>query len=139
MSGSVAEQDFVSAFDLALNAITGLGTITVEGDPFEPSEGVPYLYGRMVSLVRTPIGYGANAVVQYSGTYQVNCNCPMEQGRAYAGNMARAITAALNRGSVVTTTNGVTVSIINSSAAPAIDNADWITVPVSISWFCSVP
>jgi hypothetical protein len=130
-----------AALDAHLLAFSakGMGDIAWEGVPYQPNEGRGYIAARMPAYARQPLGVGADCVVQESGTYQITVNRPTTEGDDFAGSLAERLVAWFARGTILVAGTGQSLVIENASEMPAQPTGNWLSVPVVVSWICSIP
>jgi len=140
----MTEADVWAAFDAAFLDLAGIGNKYTADQIVDPGQQAPYSRATMPALSRTPLGFGADAVIQFSGTYQVLVSCPQGSGRNVCMRMGDVVSAAFPRGRAITFTaldtgTNHTVSVMISHAQPPMTNGDWISVPVLIEWMGTDP
>lgn len=125
------------AFDTRLRSFAAGGDVTLAGQGYQPRAGRPYLSSRMSAYVHTPLGIGADVAYEASGTYQVNVNRAAIEGLPTADSIAARVAYLFRRGTALELATGAVLTVISASEAPEIPSGDWLTVPVSITWYAS--
>jgi hypothetical protein len=106
---------------------------------YTPTKGVSYLKPENAGRARTPLGFGADAVQSWNGTYQVGVFVPRDSGEREQDTLANKVMEAFPRGLNLPTSQGVHVIISHSSAPAPVPFGDWSNLPVSIHWFATQP
>ena len=134
------QQDIVDALDGRLQLFPGVPAQDVawEGLPYQPTKGRPFLSPRLSSYVRTPVGAGVDSIVQHDGTYTVMVQASADDGRRFAGQIAGAVRAFFERGTVLAAA-GQPLILLNASPQPSVPNGDWIGIPVVVTFTASAP
>lgn len=107
-----------------------------EGTFYAPQIGRPYLAPRMQGRDRNPAGFGADALIRYDGVYQIGVFFPIGEGLERLNVAVDQLMAHFRRGTSLTTADGFVIRIEVPSPPPALQQPDWIMVPVQIRWFC---
>ena len=124
-----------AGFDALLATITNGGRIRVQdGTVFVPDEGQPFLAGQISAYNRQPLGIGPNTPFQFTGSYTITIYRPASEGTANAAAMAEIILQVFARGLLVAAGTSAGVQIFNASEQQLLTSADWVTLPVVVSW-----
>lgn len=126
------------ALDEHLQAMK-LTNVAFENAPFTPTKGQMYLSSLISGRDRIPLGFGANAVTQYSGSYQVNVNGPVDEGVQPGLRLADRVAEHFRRGTTLRAPDETRISVEISSVQAAITVGDWFTIPVVVRWFATEP
>lgn len=124
---------------LQTNAIQGISDDNVAWPEktYVPSKGIPYLKPELAARVRTPVGFGADAVQQWTGTYQIGIFTPRDTGTRLQNQLASQILAAFPRGLALQTPDGVWMTVTRGTAPVPVPFGDWINLPVQLDWFAT--
>lgn len=106
---------------------------------FVPVKGTPYLKPEISGRNRSPLGFGADAVQQWDGIYQVSIFVPRDTGERVQDGLAQKVIEAFPRGLNLPTSQGVNLIISHSTAAAPVPFGDWANLPVAIHWFLTQP
>ena len=128
-----------AAFDSFLQAFTPAMDVAWEGTVYEPQAGRPYLSVKLAAYNAAPAGMGANVAIIENGTYAVNVNWPAGAGRQPPGAVASALAKYFARGVTLARSDGRTITITSSSAAPSTETDGWITIPVLVRFVSDQP
>ena len=126
------------AIDSYLNSSqSGLIDIAWEGMVYYPNQSTPYLAPRMAALTRRAAGFGADAVIQWQGNYQISVWYPVGHGIDPLLSQVDILLALFKRGTTVITADAspITVSFETPSPTPAIQDNNWLQMPMLIPWF----
>ncbi|WP_029313213.1 phage tail terminator-like protein [Acidiphilium angustum] len=123
-----------SALDAYLQNFLNVMDVAWEGTAYTPQAGRPYLSPRLAAYTRTPAGLGEGTLMVETGSYAINVNWPVGQGKAPPSLTASALVAYFNRHVTLTLSTGRTLTIEGSSAMPASEANGWLTVPVMVRW-----
>lgn len=135
-------------FDDALNGVlkAGLPIDGISSDQiawpektFVPTKGIPYLKPELAARVRRPVGFGADSVKQWDGTWQIGIFVPRDTGTRLMNAVASIVIRTYPRGLRLTTPQGLTMSVTNSTAPVPVSFGDWVNLPVQIEWFAFEP
>jgi hypothetical protein len=121
-------------FQAQLAALANPLDVAWEGVAYRPSASKPYLRIKVSGYVRTPAGVGADCVNVESGAYTVSVVYPVGSGRGAASGIAQQIAEMFPRGMSLELAGQAPLIIINATAAPAMTEGAWMTVPVSVYW-----
>jgi hypothetical protein len=127
-----------TAFDAELLDYQAHNPIEVawENTVYNPVEGVAYLATRMSARVQTVRGTGANGTVEWSGTYQISVFGPIGEGMWNVATMADGLRLFFRRGTTLLTVDGLSVLLDTPTVPPAIEQPNWVMLPVLVNWFC---
>lgn len=114
---------------------SSLISIAWEGVSYFPDQSTPYLGVRMSAMSRRPTGPGVNTVNEWSGKYQVSVWYPVGAGMQAVLTKVDELLAQFSRGTSVVTTDGLTVTFNTPTPTPAIQEGNWVHVPVILPWF----
>jgi len=106
---------------------------------FVPTKGTPYLKPEKAGRARMPLGYGADAVQQWTGVWQVGVYVPRDSGEHEQARLAGAVMDAFPRGLTLTTPSGLRILVSHTSAPLPVPVGDWSSLPVQINWFATEP
>jgi hypothetical protein len=125
---------------LTANTIEGIGeNIAWPEKTFAPVKGVPWLKPELAARSRRPVGFGADSVQQWDGTFQVGIFVPRDSGTRLQNQIASQILAVFKRGLALQTPDGVWITVTRGTAPVAVPYGDWINLPVQIDWFATEP
>jgi hypothetical protein len=126
---------------IAFQAANAQFELALENTPYTPTKGVMYLSTAISGLNRRKIALGPQAVsvAEYMGYYQVSVNGAIDEGMATLRAAGDTVAAAFPSGLVLIGSDGTRVIIQIASPQSAIENGDWVTVPVAIQWFSTDP
>jgi hypothetical protein len=123
------------ALDQQLLPFTAGGDINLEGTPYIPQAGQPYIASRLSSYNRSPLGVGPDTAFAALGTYQLSVNRPAIGGLALGRAIAARLVLLFARGTALTLVSGQVLTIENATEQPIIAAGDWITIPVTVNWY----
>lgn len=109
------------------------------GKTFTPTKGKPYLKPELAARVRTPVGFGADSVQEWNGTYQVGIFIPRDTGTRLMNELASTVLRTFPRGLAMQTPDGVWMTVTRGTAPVPVPFNDWINLPVQIDWFATEP
>lgn len=132
-------RDLDDVFNAALLAAAITDEIAWPNAVYAPKKGVSYLKPEMAGRSRTPLGFGADAVQQWNGIYQVGVFVPRDTGNREQAELATKVMGAFPRGMSMTTTQGMIVYVSHTSAPAPVPFGDWSNLPVSVTWFATEP
>ena len=127
------------ALDAKLLTYTRGGDIVVEGQVYQPLQTTPYIFSRLSAYTRSGLGVGPSAPKGENGIYQITVARPTREGTRPASRTADELVKLFDRGTQLVLANGQVLTIENASAQPAQEAANWLTLPVLISWICLEP
>lgn len=120
--------------------ITGInGNIAWPDKTYVPTKGVPYLKPELAARARTPVGFGADSVQQWTGAYQVGVFVPRDTGTRLQNELASQVLAAFPRGLTMQTPQGIWMTVTRGTVPVSVPFGDWLNVPVTIEWFATEP
>lgn len=127
-----------------LNARLGQAGLTTPiaypNNVFTPQKGVSYLQVELAGRGRTPLGFGADSVQQWSGIYQISVYVGRDTGTREQDEIAQKVLNAFPRGLNLPTPNGgANVIVEYSTAASPEVFGDWSNLPIAIHWFATDP
>ncbi len=133
-------QDIRGAFHARVVTAAGFPAsdlIAEEGMPFVPVEGTTWaeLSYRPVMARPFSVSGGSAGVKLHRGTYLVNISTPAGAGTANAEVLADAVREVFEPALHLSLDDAVVV-IDYSERAPALLDAEWTRVPVTIGWRC---
>lgn len=102
---------------------------------YEPSRDQPFLSVQMAGYNRRPIGYGANAVIEHRGVYQIRVSYPSGIGMDDATGTADALADHFLRGETLSSGGSNVLIEVPSPAAP-LTQTDWVHIPIAVQWMC---
>lgn len=130
-------------FDDALNARLRQAAITTEiawpNVSYVPTKGRPYLWVQNSGRQRTPLGFGADGVQQWTGMWQISAMVGRDSGTTAQAELAQKVLAAFPRGLNLPLRNGSPLIISGATAPVPIAFNDWSNQPVIVSWFALEP
>ena len=106
---------------------------------FVPTKGTPYLKPEISGRNRSPLGFGADAVQQWDGIYQVSIFVLRDTGERVQDGLAQKVIEAFPRGLNLTTSQGANLIVSHSTATAPVPFGDWANLPVAIHWFLTQP
>lgn len=110
--------------------------IAEEGMPFAPSEGTTWAELSFRPVAQRPFTVGGFGRMKlHRGTYLVNISTPAGTGTANAEVLADAVRDVFQPGDRLVL-DGAYVIIDYSERSPALLDAEWTRVPVTIGWRC---
>lgn len=137
------EDEFNRVLSQALEGgtITGIGQDQVAWPEktFAPRKGQPYLKPELAARARRPVGFGADAVQQWDGTFQIGVFVPRDQGTRLQNGIASQVLRVFHRGLAMRTPEGVWINISHGTAPVPVPFGDWVNLPVQIVWFATEP
>ena len=126
-------QDIRAALTKQAKTAAGFpSAIAYENYFFEPTDGTPYARLTLFPQSSNPFSVDGNTS-QHRGMFQVDIACPAQNGTAQVESLADAVTTAFKTG-LRLPAGSDTIRIDSSQRAPAMPDAAWITVPVTVSW-----
>lgn len=130
-------------FQDVLNAQLMAAAITAEiawpNSVYVPKKGVSYIAPTCAGRGRSPLGFGADGVQQWNGTYQVSVFVPRDSGDREQSAIASKVLAAFPRGLTLLTTQAIRVIVSYSTAGIPVAFGDWSNLPVVVAWFATEP
>lgn len=132
-------RDIIDALNGQLQRAAISNPIAYPNNVFTPVKGTSYLQVQMAGRARTPLGFGADSVQQWTGTYQVSVFVPRDSGTREQDEIAQKVLNAFPRGLNLRTTNGGVVIVEYSSAASPDVFGDWSNLPTAVHWFVTDP
>lgn len=136
---SILLRDFEDALNNQLISANITKEIAWPNATYVPKKGVTYLSVECAGRNRTPLGFGADCVQQWTGIFQVGVFVPRDSGTREQSNIASKILAAFPRGLNLPTPQGITLIVTASSAPAPVPSGDWSLLPTQISWFATEP
>jgi hypothetical protein len=130
-------RDFVDALNTRLVGAQITREIAWPNSVYVPKKGVSYLAVEMAGRARTPIGFGADGVQQWSGIYQVSVFVPRDAGDREQDALVSKVLAAFPRGLNLPTPQNINLIVEYSSAPSPVVSADWSSVPTAVHWFAT--
>ena len=127
------------ALETLAATFTLAGVVVQQDGVYMPVSGVPYLKCELSGYNDTPAGFGANSMMQQVGTFQLSVMRPSTEGVKRGRDLADRLVALFKRGTNISLPNGQTLIIDYTSPQPAQIHGDWISVPVVVNWFASLP
>jgi len=125
-----------AALDKYLNDNQGSDiAIAWEGTAYIPTQSVPFLAPQTAGLINSPTGPGKDSIVQIDGTYQISVWFPIGQGMQPVRQKSDEIVALFRRGTLLTTSDNKAVITEVPYQVMAIQEGNWIHVPVMVPWF----
>ncbi|MFG1364657.1 DUF4128 domain-containing protein [Xanthobacter versatilis] len=119
--------------------LTPARPISYPGMTFSPTVGVPYLAATHLPNTTGATGLAFDSDREFRGLFQVSVFWPARKGIIEPFDLAGTLavhfasgTRILRHGRVVEVNRPPTV-------APAIEQPDWVQVPVTIRWRCVAP
>lgn len=128
-----------AALDGYLEKFPNPPDIAWEGVLYEPKSGRPYLSPQMAVYAREPAGMGEGTAMIESGSYAINVNWPIGQGRAPPARMATALVDYFNRHVSMILSTGRSLRLLGSTAQHPIEANGWLTIPVLVRWISDEP
>ncbi len=89
--------------------------------------------------MRQPLGFGEDAVQEWTGTYQIGIFLPRDTGRRLGDQIASQLLALFPRGLDLQTTQGIWLIVTRGTVPVPVPSNDWILLPVIIDWFAHEP
>jgi hypothetical protein len=130
-----------SALDSRLATLSSPPPIVYENVQYDPVVGTLFLDVALLPAQTehpTVTGVVGQELALEQGIYQVTVVAPVNQGPGAAATKAEAVRALFPRG-LSLTSGGVQVRVSGRpSVAPALVDADWYRVPVSVPYFAHV-
>ena len=117
-----------------LNGIPDMPAIAWENTAFTPVVGDTYLSEAILFGESVPLAIDFGGTEETVGVYQVSVNAPTDTTTFPALELARTIKSAFARGIYTDTTTGQKLEITRVSLNPALIEAPWLTLPVSINF-----
>jgi len=126
----------ISDIEEALNAQAALipGRKAWQGIPFRP-DGEPYMAVSMPFRGRQVPGVGAEARAFWNGVFQILVCNPAREGVPGASRAAEVAAGFFKRGHTLIL-GAARVHIEQVNLPAPVVTADYISVPVQVSWFC---
>jgi hypothetical protein len=129
-----------AAFDALLATVTNGGDIRIQdGTVYTPQQGRPFLAGKLSAYARTPLGIGPNTPNRYDGSYTVTIFRPSSEGTGNCDIMGGIIANLFARGTELATGTNTSIQILSSSEQQLETDADWVSLPVVVSWLGTDP
>ncbi len=104
-----------------------------------PKKGTPYLKPELAARDRRPIGFGADGVQEWTGTYQVGVFVARDSGTRLPNEIASSVLKAFPRGLSLQTAQGIWVIVTRGTVPVPVPFGDWVNTPVMIDWFAHEP
>lgn len=131
-------QNIRGALQTRLASVTGIPTIAYEDRRYTPVPGTPFIEAILIPISGRPQTMGDDPLLLHEGTFQIACVYPAGKGTGKAEAMADTIKGFFKVKDVLTL-NGDSVRIRYSERVRALEEADWLRVPVSIGWYLYSP
>lgn len=106
---------------------------------YTPVKGTPYLKPEIAARLRTPLGFGADSVQEWTGTYQIGVFVSRDQGTRLQNQIASQLLRAFPRGLAMQTPQGVWLTIMRGTAPVPVSFGDWSNLPLQLDWFAHEP
>jgi len=132
-------RDFQDCFNGVLGAAQISSEIAWPGEIYHPKKGVCYIKPENAGRSRSPLGAGADGVMQWNGIYQVGVYVPRDTGERKQEELATQVMAAYPRGLTMVTSQGLKVIVTHSTAPAPVPYGDWSLLPVAVHWFATEP
>jgi hypothetical protein len=104
-----------------------------ENSRFKPTAGQVYLAESLIAGNTVAVGVAAQASDEFGGIYQVLVYSPADAGKGIGRATADTVAGAFVRGARLAY-DGLTVTILSTSQAPAFMSGDRWVVPVSVTY-----
>lgn len=128
--------DIRGALQTRLATVAGIPAIAHEGQRFAPVPGTPFVPCKVVWVSGRPSTLGDGHLVAHNGTFEVAAVYPAETATGDAETLASAIKNHFKASDVLTLDGSdIKVRIRHAERLPAMEDGDWIRVPVSIAWY----
>lgn len=119
--------------------LTPTRPIAWPGVPFSPTVGVPFLSATHLPNTTGATGLAFDADREFRGLFQVSVFWPAGKGIIEPLDLAGQVASHFARGTRIAR-HGRTVEVNRApEVAPAIEQPDWVQVPVTIRWRCVAP
>lgn len=115
------------------------GNIAWPRKTYVPKKGIPYLKPELAARARTPVGFGADSVQLWNGSYQIGVFTPRDLSSHLQDQIASAILRLYPRGLAMQTPQGVWMTVTRCTAPVSVPFGDWENLPVTIDWFATEP
>lgn len=132
--------DIASAFEARLAAMPGglpSAQTAHDGVAFDPSQlaaGTPWQKTTLLPADTEAAGVGVDARNRHDGVYQISLFYPSGKGLGAVLAQADAIASWFKRGTSLDK-NTTSIEVTAVLRGPAIPDAEWVMVPVSIQYF----
>ena len=131
---AVSHSQIKEALRVRLAALPGCPPVSWEGIAFKSPDSGPFLKSDYLPAGMRQATAGATGLNELTGIFQVTVFMPDGSGD---GALYRLVDDVLNhfkRGTVLTSSGGVSVTVTRSNPSPMIDVDGYLTVPVSVSF-----
>ena len=127
----------MSSQAIAAALATQLNTVDLptqwENAPFTPTAGEVYLAEALIPATTLSVGVSDTSANNYGGIYQVSVYTPLGTTKGAGLAAVQSVLDAFTKG-LRLTYDGVTVTILNASQAPALIIGDRWVIPISIEY-----
>lgn len=122
-------------------SITGIAAADIAWPEktYRPQKNIPYVKPEMAARNRRPLGFGADAVQEWTGTFQIGVFVPRDSGTRLQNEIASQLLRAYPRGLAMQTPQGVWMTVTRSTVPAPVPFGDWVNLPVMIDWFAHEP
>lgn len=119
--------------EMMLDWVDRPDTVVWDGDPGEPTVGIPWAREVYVPGTRRAVTLGETPVIQHVGIYFVDLFVPVAEGLGAGEALADSLLLHFNP-RAEGTYDGVTVQIEDSQRDRALVEPGWIMIPCRIDW-----
>lgn len=134
---SVDLRYYTDALNTALTEAGITNEIAWPNKIYTPKKGIPYLGVENAGRNKTPLGIGADGIIQWVGIYQVGVTVPRDAGTRSQEIWAQRVMNTFARGANLPTFGGNVLTIEYSTAPMPTAFGDWSILPVQIHWFAT--
>jgi hypothetical protein len=125
--------DIRQALEAKLANLSPMPSCAWPGVAFTPAPGTLFIKPDLVPGITNQHELGSTGPFKYLGVFQVSVFAPPGLGMGAALTQADAIEALFKRAKL--TANNTVIYISSVSVGPALPEADWLLLPVSINYF----
>ena len=133
MTGTIFP-DLEAALEARVQALSSETEIAWEGISYAPRKGRPYLAVQTAARQRSPMALGPQSPHLWVGTWSFRVVHPAEEGKAIAYQRAKTVLDWFPR-ALTLVYGGAKIVVESGSIQPAYPTADWLNIPVTVSWF----
>src|SRR5262249_22316305 len=112
-----------------------LPDVAWENVTYTPQQGRPYFATQTQGRNQTALGVGAETAIQHDLTYTIRINYPVDEGMQPVLNVAAALANYFKRGTSIPVTSGGKVIVTLTRTPPAIQDDNWIMIPLQVICF----
>jgi hypothetical protein len=125
--------DIQAALEVKLALLNPALPTAYENVPYTPTPGTAWCRVNLLPAPTEPASIGTNGYTRHEGIFQVSLYYPVGYGPGPALAKADAVASLFARGTELSA-GTTSLKVVTSSRGPALQDADWFHVPITIQW-----